>query len=190
MHFARLILAASVLNVTAFRLHAADWSTEAGNNFRTMSTTERLQYPMEPRWTYQAPAAPKLAWSSAEGRVMEGKLIGARIRFDDAFRTVIANGRVYFGSTVDHQLHCRDLQTGNELWTFFTGGPIRLAPTLFRSPGIAVPGSLRVVFGADDGRVYCLNAETGELLWQRQAAPRDEWILARGEMISKWPVRT
>ena len=160
---------------------AADWPTDGGNNARTGSTTDRLDPALELLWTYQAPAAPKLAWSSAEGRTIEGKLLAHRIRFDDAFRTVVANGRVYFGSTVDHQLHCRDLATGKSLWTFFTGGPIRLAPSVVNG---------RVYFGSDDGKAYCLDANTGNLVWQRQASPRDEWILARGEMISKWPVRT
>jgi outer membrane protein assembly factor BamB len=160
---------------------AADWPTEGGGNARLSSSAERLALPLKLQWTYQAPAAPQLAWSSAEGRTIEGKLIGSRIRFDDAFRTVIVNGRVYFGSTVDHQLHCRDLASGKQLWTFYTGGPIRLAPT--------VAGG-RVYFGSDDGRVYCVDAQSGDPVWQRQAAPRDEWLLARGELISKWPIRT
>ncbi|MDZ4686257.1 MAG: PQQ-binding-like beta-propeller repeat protein, partial [Planctomycetaceae bacterium] len=160
---------------------AVDWPTDGGSNARLQSSTERLADSLPLRWTYQAPAAPKLAWSSAEGRTMEGKLMGSRIRFDDAFRTVIVEGRVYFGSTVDHQLHCRDLATGQKLWTFYTGGPIRLAPTVADG---------RAYFGSDDGRVYCVDAVTGTLVWQRQAAPREEWLLARGEMISKWPVRT
>lgn len=162
-------------------LHAADWPTEGGNNQRTASTTEPLPIPLALQWTYQAPAAPRLAWSSAEGRTMEGKLMAHRVRFDDAFRTVAVDGRVYFGSTVDHQLHCRDLATGKLLWTCFTGGPVRLAPTIHDG---------RVYFGSDDGRAYCADAKSGEILWQRQVAPRDEWLLARGEMISKWPVRT
>jgi outer membrane protein assembly factor BamB len=112
---------------------------------------------------------------------MEGKLIAHRIRFDDAFRTVVSDGRVYFGSTVDHQVHCIDLATGEEVWTFFTGGPVRLAPT--------VAGD-KLLFGSDDGRVYCLDKKTGALKWDHLIASRDEWLLARGEMISKWPIRT
>lgn len=160
---------------------AADWPTYRGDNARRGATTETLAFPQSTAWTVSAPAVPRLAWSSAEGRVIEGKLIGHRVRYDDAFRVVSADGRVYFGSTVDHHLHCVDLKTGRTLWTFATGGPIRLAPTL--SEG-------RVLFGSDDGNVYCLNAVDGALHWQRRIGPADEWLLARGEMISKWPVRT
>lgn len=184
MHVVFRALARGVLVfcvTTSVSATAADWPTEGGSNLRHYSTEERLPALLNRQWTYHAPAAPKLAWSSSEGRTIEGKLLAHRIRFDDAFRTVVVGDRVYFGSTVDHQLHCRDLQTGQLLWTCFTGGPIRLAPTVHDG---------RVLFGSDDGRAYCVDAETGQILWQRQVAPRDEWLLARGELISKWPVRT
>ena len=161
--------------------NCSDWSTYRGDNARLGSTDEQLQFPLKPVWSIKAPAAPQLAWSSGEGRVVEGKLLGHRVRFDDAFRTVISANRVYYGSTVDHALHCVDLQSGQELWRFVTGGPIRLAPTI---------ASGKVLFGSDDGVVYSLEAATGKMNWKRRVAPRDEWLLARGEMISKWPVRT
>ncbi|HVJ85828.1 MAG TPA: PQQ-binding-like beta-propeller repeat protein, partial [Caulifigura sp.] len=129
----------------------------------------------------KAPSVPRLAWSSAEGRVMEGKLIAHRIRFDDAFRTVVSDGRVYFGSTVDHQVHCVDLTSGQEVWTYFTGGPVRLAPT--------VAGD-NLLFGSDDGRVTCVDRRTGQSKWEHRVSKADEWLLARGELISKWPIRT
>lgn len=159
----------------------SEWPTDRGDNARTGASSEILTLPLQRTWTIEAPAAPRLAWSSAEGRVIEGKLIGHRIRFDDAFRTVVSNGCVYYGSTVDHQVHCVDLASGREEWTFFTGGPVRLAPTVSGDD---------LLFGSDDGLVYCLDKATGALKWQQHAAPSDEWLLARGEMISKWPVRT
>lgn len=178
MPLVRFLFALALLVPAA---EAADWPTERGDIARSGATDDALVMPLAARWSVKAPAAPRLAWSSAEGRVMEGKLIAHRIRFDDAFRTVVSEGRVYFGSTVDHQIHCIDLTTGQELWTFFTGGPIRLAPT--------VAGD-RLLFGSDDGRVYCLDKRSGALKWEHRIATRDEWLLARGEMISKWPIRT
>ncbi|MEX2581604.1 MAG: PQQ-binding-like beta-propeller repeat protein [Verrucomicrobiales bacterium] len=162
-------------------LRAEDWPTYRGDNARSGASKAPVGYPLRAVWSSSAPAVPQLAWSSAEGRTMEGKLIGHRVRFDDAFRTVISDGRVYFGSTVDHQVHCLDLASGETLWTFFTGGPVRLAPTV---------SGTNVLFGSDDGKVYCLDRKTGGLQWQRLVAPAEEWLLSRGEMISKWPVRT
>ena len=176
-----LFPAAIILLLFAGTAVAADWPTERADNARTGATDDVLPMPLHAAWSIKAPAAPHLAWSSGEGRVIEGKLLGHRIRFDDAFRTVVSDGRMYYGSTVDHQVHCVDLASGSELWTFFTGGPVRLAPS--------VSGDY-VLFGSDDGRVYCLQKDSGELKWDHRVAPLEEWLLARGEMISKWPVRT
>ena len=67
------------------------------------------------------------------------------------------------------------------IWTFFTGGPVRLAPTVWQG---------KVYVGSDDGFVYCLDAQSGELIWKFRAGPCDERILGNGRMISRWPVRT
>ena len=47
-----------------------------------------------------------------------------------------------------------------------------------------------MLFGSDDGRVYCLDKTSGDLKWEHRVAPTEEWLLARGDLISKWPVRT
>lgn len=160
---------------------AADWPTYRGDNARSGATAETLQLPLQPRWVISAPGVPRMSFSSAEGRVIEGHLLGHRSKYDDAIHPVVVGQRVYFGSSVDHQLHCVDLVSGAEIWTFCTGGPIRLAPTAAGD---------RVYFGSDDGCAYCLKAADGRLVWKLQADLRDEWLLARGEMISRWPVRT
>jgi outer membrane protein assembly factor BamB len=178
--FACLAACLSLLS-TNTPLPAADWPTYRGDVARTGATAEELGNSVVHRWTYQAAATPRLAWSSAEGRVIEGHLIGHRVKFDDALHPVVVGQRVYFGSTVDHQVHCLDLASGAVHWTHMTGGPIRLAPTVWEG---------RVYVGSDDGHVTCLDAERGTLLWTRRAGPREDWLLARGEMISRWPVRT
>ena len=42
----------------------------------------------------------------------------------------------------------------------------------------------------DDGFAYSLSADTGKLVWKFRPGPTEEWFLGRGEMISRWPVRT
>lgn len=180
LHRTVSLLSLSVLLASGWCL-AADWPMYRGDLGRTGGTSEQVQLPLTPRWIYNAPGAPRLSWSSAEGRVMEGKLIGHRAKYDDAIHPIVVGERVYFGSSVDHRLHCRHLTTSELIWSFFADGPIRLAP-------MVVDG--RVYFGSDDGHAYCLNAENGELVWKVRGGPADEWFLARGEMISRWPVRT
>ncbi len=160
---------------------ASDWSTHRGGIDRQGASEETLAAPLQTRWVITPNDAPEVAFAEAEGRVIEGKLLGNRMDYDSAFEPVIADGKVFYGSSVDDQLHCVDLDSGKTVWTFFTGAPIRLAPTLADG---------RVYFGSDDGYAYCLNAETGEKVWSLRAGPKDDWLLARGEMISRWPIRT
>ncbi|HYF34857.1 MAG TPA: PQQ-binding-like beta-propeller repeat protein, partial [Prosthecobacter sp.] len=174
--FSCLWLSASLL-LSAY----ADWPTYLHDNSRVGHTDEPLRAPLAARWEFISPAAPQMAWSGEDGRVVEGLELRNRIRFDDAFHVAISDGRVFFGSTVDGRVQCRDLSTGKEVWDFFTNGPVRLAPTL--SEG-------RVYLGSDDGYAYCLDAKSGALVWKLRAGPNDERILARGRMISRWPVRT
>ena len=159
----------------------ADWPTYLHDVSRVGHTRESLATPLQPRWTFTSPVLPDMAWPGEDGREIEGMVLENRIRFDDVFHTAIADGRVYFGSSVDGRLHCMDLATGRELWAFFTDGPIRLAPMLADG---------KVYAGSDDGHAYCLDAATGALVWRLRAGPDDERVLARGRMISRWPVRT
>ena len=64
-----------------------------------------------------------------------------RVDFDDALQVVMSGGRAYFGSSVDHRLHCVEALSGQPVWSFYTDGPIRLAPTVAHG---------NVYFGSDD----------------------------------------
>ena len=162
-------------------LCAGDWPTYLNNVERTGSTNAQLTLPLALRWQFCSSNVPQASNTEPENRIFEGHLLRHRIRFDDALPVVVSNERVYFGSSVDHQLRCLQSSSGKELWSFFTDGPIRLSPTVANG---------KVYCGSDDGFVYCLDAITGELIWKLRAGPNDEWLIARGEMISRWPVRT
>lgn len=78
---------------------------------------------------------------------------------------VIADGRVFLGAQ-DGRLRAIDAETGAELWTFQTGGPI------MNSAAVA---DGRVYFGSHDGQVYCLAADSGQEAW-RYATGAGVWI--------------
>ena len=176
----RLLLPIALFCLASLRANA-DWPTFQHDSSRVGATSEEIAAPLVSRWEFASPTAPKMAWPGEEGRSFEGYVMTNRIRFDEVFNVAIANGRVFFGSSVDGRVFCKNLQTGREEWTFFTDGPIRLAPMI-------ADGKLFV--GSDDGHAYCLDAASGRLLWQLRAGPNDERILARGRMISRWPIRT
>jgi outer membrane protein assembly factor BamB len=158
-----------------------DWPTYLKDNTRVGVTSESLSFPLQLQWRFQPDAAPQSAWEGPRSEPIEGMVMKHRARFDDAHHVAVVGDRVFFGSAVDHQVRCVDAATGQIVWRIFTGGPVRLAPTVHEG---------RVYFGSDDGCAYCVNAATGQEIWKLRVGPRNERLLARGHMISRWPVRT
>jgi outer membrane protein assembly factor BamB len=179
--FSLRCLIALVLSVTLFSQARGDWPTSLGDNARRGSTDENLPTKLQLKWVYSAPARPEMAWGGPRVEPIEGKLMRSRVDYDKSLDVVAVAGRVYFGSSVDHQVRCVDAISGELVWKFFTDGAIRLAPTVWNN---------KVYVGSDDGFVYCLDAASGKPIWSVHAGPRDERLLARGQMISRWPVRT
>jgi len=161
--------------------NAADWPSYRHDNARTGGTSESLAVPLVKHWVYVPFHAPRPAWSGPAERPREGFRQRPRVIFDDAFQVAVAGDTVYFGSSVDNKVYALDSATGGQRWSFFTDGPIRLAPTLWES---------RVFVGSDDGFVYCLDAEDGALVWKIRGGPNSEKLLGNGKMISRWPIRT
>jgi len=172
---------ASFLLVSSILVRADDWPTYRHDNSRSGITPEKLAAPLAEAWVFQSRHAPAPAWEPPRAVPVEKILELPRVRFDDAYHVVAAGDALYFGSSADNKVYCLAAGTGRVRWTFFTGGPVRLAPTIVRD---------RVYVGSDDGFVYCLAAANGALLWQRHVGPRADQLIGHGKMISLWPVRT
>lgn len=160
---------------------AADWPTYRHDIARTGATSESLPAPLALDWVYVPTHPPRPAWPRPAIRPREGWEQRHRVIFDDAFQVAAVGDTVYFGSSADNKVYALDAATGKQRWAFFTGGPVRLAPT--------VSGN-RVLVGSDDGFVYCLGAGDGKVLWKVRGGPKDEKLLGHGKMISRWPIRT
>jgi outer membrane protein assembly factor BamB len=100
--------------------------------------------------------------------------------YDRTFQPILADGMVFWGSSVSGKVNALDLQTGNLKWDFYTEGPIRFAPIYWNN---------RVYVGSDDGYLYCLEAGSGNLIWKKLAGPNDRMGLGNGRMVSQWPIR-
>lgn len=159
----------------------ADWPTYMHDNARSGATTATVDLPLTEQWVYTAPAAPKPAWADPQNAVIEGTHELPRMKFDDAFHIAVVDNVLYFGSSVDNKVYSLHAATGKVRWAFFTGGPVRLAPTVYKG---------RVYVGSDDGYVYCLRASDGRLIWKFHGAPNERRILGSDKMISLWPIRT
>ena len=162
------------LAIACSMANAEDWTAYRHDNARSGITVETLTTPLSLRWTLKPAHAPVTAW-------MEPAEELERMHFDSAYHVTVANGAVYFGSSVDNKVYAVDSAAGKVRWTFFTGGPVRFAPAVWED---------RVYVGSDDGYVYCLKAKDGKLVWKYRAGPTDEKIIGNGRMISLWPVRT
>jgi outer membrane protein assembly factor BamB len=175
------VLAAATLPVAS---RAGDWPTYRHDNARSAVTAEPVKPPLTQCWVYQPRHAPEPAWSEPNPRPVGGwygQTELRRVHFDDAFHVAVSGGGVYFGSSADGQVVALDAKTGRERWSLLTGGPVRLAPTVWRN---------KVYIGSDDGCVYCLRTSDGNEQWKFRAALKEQKVLGSGKMISLWPVRT
>jgi len=162
---------------------AGNWPTYQHDLRRSCISSDILKTPLHLQWKYQAAVAPKPAWADpAKTDYWHRETnLKPRVIYDKAYHVIGVDGKVYYGSSADDKIYCLDANTGQEIWSFFTGGPIRLAPTF--SNGLLYTGS-------DDGVVYCNNANTGELVWKINTAEGKRFIPGNERMISITPLRT
>jgi len=91
---------------------------------------------------------------------------------------VAAGGLVFVGGP-DGIVRALDAATGRVSWKAYTGGAIRIPPTIWKG---------RALVGSGDGYVYAYEAKTGRLLWRFRAAPAQRKIPVYGSLQSTWPV--
>ena len=161
--------------------HGADWPTYLYDNARRGFSPEKLSMPLSLRWVYTSPEPPETAWEGPRSQPFEGLSMRHRVNFDNVLHVAVGGNLLFFGSSVDNKVICVDTETGEIRWQFLTDGSVRLTPTYAHD---------HVYFGADDGYVYCLTAADGQLVWKLRAGKSDDRLLARGRMISRWPIRT
>lgn len=184
LYFVSLICCWIVLSLTGFPVSAEDWPTYHHDNQRSGITSEKLDIPLSSQWTLTPRQKPSAAWDDSPAKQDFWhfyKNLKPRSLFDKANYVSVAGSSLFFGSSSDDMVCCRDLETGEERWVFFTEGPVRFAPTLAEG---------KVYFGSDDGSIYCLNAENGNLIWKYNPSQKNNRIIGNGRMISVWPVRT
>ncbi len=147
---------------------AADWPMWRGNAARSASVEAPLADRLNLQWTRQLPPL-TVAWPDQP-----------EMHFDRQYEPIVADGRMFVGSSVTDTLTAYDVRTGRQLWEFRASGPIRLAPAAW---------SDRVYVASDDGYLYCLHAADGRLSWKHRGGPSDRKVLGNERLISTWPAR-
>ena len=92
---------------------------------------------------------------------------------------VVSGGRVLVAAKDEHTLHVFSSAGGRRWWRVITGGRIDSPPSVYRG---------LVLFGCADGRVYCLRASDGALVWRYRPAPDERRIMAFDQLESAWRV--
>jgi len=144
-----------VTNVAPLPESPDDWPTFRADNVCSASTTVVI------------PENAKLLWQ------YEPKSMGERTT------APVTAGGLVFTSGADGIVRALDATSGNLLWKAYTGGAVRIAPTIWNG---------RCYVGSGDGWVYAFEAATGRLLWRFRAAPTERKIPVYGELLSTWPV--
>jgi len=127
-----------------------------------------------------------------------------RVRLQGSLTPPVVSGdRVYVADKDQHTLHALHVEDGRRLWQFTAAGRIDSPPTLYplvvppsggergeadENPPEGGTANTLCLFGCADGRVYCLRADDGELVWRFRAAPSDRRIVAFGQLESPWRV--
>ena len=142
------------------------WRYDAG---RTARSPEKL------------PAALHLQWTRCYGPrtpVWEDPLNQDLMPYDRIFEPVVAGGRMFVAFNDSDKVVALDAETGDELWTFYADGPVRMPPVAWHG---------HVYFASDDGCLWCVEAASGKLRWQFRGGPSPRKVLGNRRLISAWP---
>ena len=135
-----------------------DWPTFRADNAANATTKASVSDKAELLWGF----APKM--SAASGA--------------PPLTAPVAVGGLMFVGGPDGVVWALDAAEGLVRWKAYTGGAIRIPPTIWKG---------RAFVGGGDGWVYAFEAATGRLLWRFRAAPAERRIPVYGAFLSTWP---
>ena len=151
---------------------ARDWPMWGYDCQRRWATTMDLPSELHRQWTLELPA-PVRAWpAQIDDR--------DKLEFDRSYSPIVSGRMLLVASMVNDSLTAYDTRSGRKQWRFYADGPLRLAPA-------AHDGN--VYAASDDGYLYCLDVQTGDLKWKFLGGPEDRRLLGNSRLISSWPVR-
>ena len=167
----KLVLTTATLLLTCVAAQADDWPMWRCDAQRTASSNETL------------PSGMKLLWSRDYGprqQAWDDPLNNDLMTYDRIFEPIVTGGRLFVGFNDQDKLTALDAQTGEELWSFFTEGPVRVPPAAHNG---------KVYFCSDDGFLYCVDAATGKIHWKLRGGPSAQHAIGNQRIVSAWVAR-
>jgi len=149
----------------------ADWPMWRYDATRCGASPQQLAEKLHLQWVRELPPQPR-AWMEPVNR--------HRMPYDRCYEPIVMGRTLVFGSARNDAVIGLDTRTGSEKWRFYTNGPVRLPPAALGEKVYAV---------SDDGCLYCLEIETGKLVWKFRGGPSERKVLGNERLISMWPAR-
>lgn len=165
------LVSAVVWVAGASRATAGDWPMWRYDAGRSAASPDALPDKLHPIWKRQF-APRKMVWDDPLNQDL--------MPYDKVFEPVVAGSRMFLGFNDADKVVALDTASGLILWTFYTDGPVRFPPAAHKG---------KVYFTSDDGYLYCVRAENGELVWRHRGGPSERLILGNERLISTWPAR-
>ncbi len=166
-----VVTAGFLLVTTVGWLRAGDWPMWRYDAGRTAASSQSLPDQLQLQWSCQY--APRT-------QVWDDPLNNDLMPYDRVLEPIVKDGRMFIGFNDQDKLVALDIRDGSTLWTFYTEGPVRLPPVAWQDS---------VYFTSDDGNLYCVQADTGQLRWQFRGGPASTHVLGNQRLISAWPAR-
>lgn len=156
-----------------------DWSQWRHDECRTAQTTMPLPAKLYLQWQRDIVPGPN-AFEGCRGNYWPLDAVP-----DADFCRPVQMGKSLFVTSLGlDRISAFNTDTGAELWRYYASGVLRRPPAAATLAG----GAKVVIFGSDDGFVYCLNADDGTERWRFQAAPNMKRAMAFARLASIWPV--
>lgn len=150
---------------------AADWPMWRYDAGRTAASPAPLPEQLQLQWQRQF-APRRQAWDDPLNLDL--------MTYDRLLEPIVVGQRLFVGFNDRDRIAAFDITNGRLLWEFCTDGPVRL-------PLAATPDSVFCV--SDDGYLYCIGADDGQLQWRFRGGPGDQRAIGNQRLISAWPSR-
>lgn len=143
----------------------SDWPQWRCSEYRDAMTTMPMPAPLYLQWRRDFPA-------HTPEDFMKGSDIG--------YQPIVVGKTVVVNVAGRDKLMAFDTDTGTNKWVFYADGPVRVA---------AAANGDQVFAGSDDGYLYCLSMDDGNVIRKIAAGPMSRRVYGNDRLISPWMVR-